>query len=287
VHGTAIATWSFGRLAIEAGGPILARGGTALDAVERGINAVELDPAVASVAYGGRPNAEGVVELDAMIMEGASCRAGAVGALRGVATPISVARRLMEAGPHTFLVGEGALAFAQAQGFETRDLLTEDSRERFEQWRAEPSRREAPHHDTVGMVAVDAAGHVAAGCSTSGFPYKLPGRVGDSPIIGAGAWCDDDVGGAAATGDGDVMLRFCLAFAAVQAMRAGLAPAEACAQALEPMRARDGRAEAALVALARDGSTGAAVIGRGSFPHVTWERGRAEGRSVPALEAAP
>jgi N4-(beta-N-acetylglucosaminyl)-L-asparaginase len=285
VPGAAIATWSFGRLAIEAGGTSLAEGGSALDAVEGGIRVVELDPEVASVGYGGRPNAEGVVELDAMIMEGASCRAGAVGALRDVATPISVARRLMESGPHAFLVGEGALAFARAQGFETRDLLTETSRRRFEQWRADPSRREAPHHDTVGMVAVDGAGHVAAGCSTSGFPYKLPGRVGDSPIVGAGAWCDDDVGGAAATGDGDVMLRFCLAFAAVQAMRAGLAPADACARALEPMRAKGARAEAAVIALARDGRTGAAVIGRPSFPHVVWKHDRAEDGSVPALDA--
>jgi L-asparaginase/N4-(beta-N-acetylglucosaminyl)-L-asparaginase len=287
VSGAAIATWSFGRLAIEPGGAILERGDSALDAVERGINAVELDPQVASVGYGGRPNAEGTVELDAMIMEGTSCRAGAVAALRGVATPISVARRLMENGPHAFLVGKGALAFARAQGIETCELLSETSRERFEQWRADPGRREASHHDTVGMVALDGAGHIAAGCSTSGFPYKLPGRVGDSPIVGAGAWCDDDVGGAAATGDGDVMLRFCLSFAAVAAMRAGLAPADACARALEPMLAKGAPAEAAVIALARDGSTGAAVIGRASFPHVIWERGRPEDRSVPALGAAP
>jgi N4-(beta-N-acetylglucosaminyl)-L-asparaginase len=281
----AIATWSFGRLAVDAGGAVLERGGSALDAVETGINAVELDPEVASVGYGGRPTSEGVVELDAMIMEGGSCRAGAVGALRGIATPISVARRLLERGPHAFLVGEGAAAFARCEGFETRELLTEVSRTRFEKWRADPRRRERPQHDTVGMVALDGGGRVAAGCSTSGFPFKSPGRLGDSPIVGAGAWCDDAVGGAAATGDGDVMLRFCLSFAAVEAMRAGLGPGEACARALERMLGKGARAQAAVIALDRDGRTGAAVIGRERFPHAVREAGRSEIRSVPSLDA--
>ncbi len=279
----AIATWTFGAIAVRAAGPVLARGGSALDAVEAGINAVELDPSVASVGLGGLPNANGVVELDALVMQGASLAFGAVAALRGVATPISVARRVMEISRHPFLVGDGALAFARSHGFAERELLTESSRARFEAWRAGSRRDVRLLHDTVGLVALDAAGALVAGCSTSGMPFKAPGRVGDSPVVGAGAYCDDAVGGAAATGNGDAMLRFVLSYACVEAMRAGLAPEAACAVALGRMRARDPRAEAALVALDRSGRFGAAAIGRADFPIALWTPAGVEQRSVPAL----
>jgi L-asparaginase/N4-(beta-N-acetylglucosaminyl)-L-asparaginase len=282
----AIATWSFGRLATRAAGPLLARGASALDAVEQGINAVELDPEVASVGLGGLPNAAGVVELDAMIMAGAGLEAGAVAALRGIATPISVARRVMEVSRHAFLVGEGALAFARAQGFPERDLRTEASRARYEAWRRGSQRDARLQHDTVGMVALDLAGRVAVGCSTSGLPGKDPGRVGDSPIVGAGGYADDAVGGAAATGNGDVMIRFCVSFAAVEAMRSGLAPDAACAAALARLAAVAPGAEAALVALDRAGRVGAAAVGRDPFPVAVWTPAAEELRSVRALSGA-
>ncbi len=282
----AIATWSFGRIATRVAGPLLARGGSALDAVEQGINAVELDPEVASVGLGGLPNSEGVVELDALILSGAAFSAGAVAALRGIATPISVARRVMEVSRHTLLVGDGALAFARAQGFPEGDLLTESSRARFEAWRRGARRDARLQHDTVGMVALDASGAIAVGCSTSGLPFKHPGRVGDSPIVGAGGYADDAVGGAAATGNGAVMLRFCLAFAAVEALRAGLPPDAACAAALAPLARSSPGTEAALIALDRSGRAGAAAVGRESFPFALWTPGTEELRSVRALPGA-
>ena len=281
----AIGTWSWGRLAIQAAGPILRDGGSVLDAVEAGIRAVELDPGVRTVGDGGLPNAEGVVELDAMIMDGTSLDVGAVAALRGFPTPIAVARRVMERSRHPFLVGQGAAAFARAHGFEERDLLSQAARARWEHWRSDPERRRVRAHDTVGMVAMDRRGRLAAGCSTSGYPFKEPGRVGDSPLVGAGAYCDGRVGGAAATGDGDVLLRFCPSFAAVESMRAGRSPQEACAQGLERMLGAGGRPEAALIALDRDGRFGAAVIGRDDFPHAVWSPEFEELRGTTRLAA--
>jgi isoaspartyl peptidase/L-asparaginase-like protein (Ntn-hydrolase superfamily) len=192
----------------------------------------------------------------------------------------------MEVSRHSFLVGEGALAFARAQGFEERELSTESSRARFEAWRRGSRRDARLQHDTVGMVALDAAGAIAVGCSTSGFPFKDPGRVGDSPIVGAGGYADDAVGGAAATGNGDVMLRFCLSFAAVEAMRAGLAPDAACAAALERLARRAPGTEAALVALDRAGRVGAAAVGRESFPFAVWTPESEELRSVRPVPGA-
>jgi L-asparaginase/N4-(beta-N-acetylglucosaminyl)-L-asparaginase len=283
VAGAAIATWTFGAIGVGAAVPVLARGGSALDAVEAGINAVELDPSVASVGLGGLPNAAGVVELDALVMQGSSLAFGAVAALRGIATPISVARRVMEVSRHPFLVGDGALGFAREHGFAERELLTASSRARFEAWRAGSRRDVRLLHDTVGLVALDAAGLLVAGCSTSGIPFKAPGRVGDSPVVGAGAYCDDAVGGAAATGNGDAMLRYLLSYACVEAMRAGLEPEAACAAALRRMQARDPRAEAALVALDRRGRLGAAAIGRADFPIALWTGAGVEQRTVRAL----
>lgn len=281
----AIGTWSWGRLTTRAGGPILRDGGSALDAIEAGIRAVELDPGVVTVGDGGLPNAEGIVELDAMIMDGASLEVGAVAALRRFPTPIAVARRVMERSRHAFLVGEGAAAFASAHGFEERDVLSDAARARWERWRADPERGRVRAHDTVGMVALDARGRLAAGCSTSGLPFKEPGRVGDSPLVGAGAYCDGRVGGAAATGEGDVLLRFCPSFAVVEAMRAGRPPREACEEVLERMLGHGVGAEAALIALDRDGRFGAAVIGRDDFPHAVWSAEVDELRRAPRLAA--
>jgi isoaspartyl peptidase/L-asparaginase-like protein (Ntn-hydrolase superfamily) len=264
----AIATWTFGRSAAEAAGELLCKGATALDAVEKGINVVELDPSVTGVGFGGLPNAEGIVELDAAIMDGATYRAGSVGALRNIKCPISVARKVMEQTPHVMLAGDNALAFALSQGFHEEELLTPESRRRWEEWKG----GRAPSHDTVSLVALDCEGRLAAGCSTSGLAYKVPGRVGDSPIIGAGLYVDGDAGGAAATGIGEEIMRFCASFLVVEFMRNGSGPAEACGRVLDRIASKkpaDREANICLIALARDGEYGAAGM-RPRFPYAVW-----------------
>ena len=274
-----IATWVFGRKGTVPAAKVLADGGSSLDAVEKGINVVELDPEVDSVGYGGLPNAEGIVELDAMIMHGPTHRAGAVASVRDIATPISVARKLMEEPRPTLLVGPGARAFAMEKGFQPQDLLTPHAKKKWEDWLRK--QKEAPKsHDTIGMVAVDRKGDITVGCSTSGLPFKRPGRVGDSPIIGAGAYCDNDVGGAAATGNGDVMLRYCLTFMAVEFMRQGLSPQKACEGALHRIVAKNQVTDASIVALNKQGEFGAAKIGRPDFPYAVWNPKVEELRSI-------
>jgi L-asparaginase/N4-(beta-N-acetylglucosaminyl)-L-asparaginase len=274
-----IATWVFGRKGTVAAGKVLTEGGNSLDAVEKGINVVELDPEIDSVGYGGLPNAEGIVELDAMIMHGPAHRAGAVASVRDIATPISVARKLMEEPRPTLLVGPGARTFAVQKGFQPQDLLTPHAKKKWEDWLHK--QKESPKsHDTIGMVAVDAKGDITVGCSTSGLPFKRPGRVGDSPIIGAGAYCDNDVGGAAATGNGDVMLRYCLTFMAVEFMRQGASPQKACEGALHRIVAKNQITDASVVALNKRGEFGAAKIGRPDFPHAVWNLKTEELRSI-------
>lgn len=259
----AVATWDHGTLAARAAVRISQVGGACLEAVERGINVVEKNPAVTSVGVGGYPNAEGVVELDAAIMDGSSgLRCGSVQSLRGIDRPISVARRVLEKTPHVQLVGEGALEFARKQGFEETELLTPAAREAWEKWKA----RVGPpvkDHDTVGVVLLGKGGRMAAGCSTSGLAWKLPGRVGDSPIIGAGLYCDAAVGGASATGVGEEVLRVCGSFLVVESMRRGARPQEAVEEALERIVKVDPanrERQVAFVALSRHGEVGAASI---------------------------
>ncbi len=262
-----ISTWSFGKKANADAWKILSKGGNALDAVEKGINNAELDPANTSVGYGGLPNQEGEVTLDAVLMWGPSHAAGAVGCLKRIKKPISVARRVLEKTTHTFLVGEDATRFALEQGFPEENLLTPNAKRIWEKWKANPGRKNFRNHDTIGMVAVDKQGNVCSGCSTSGLAWKIPGRVGDSPIVGAGAYCDNEVGGAAATGNGDVMMRFCPSFLAVELMREGASPAEACTRSLARMVKKGYQTSACLVAVNKKGIFGAAKIGRSEFPH--------------------
>ncbi len=247
------ATWKFGRAAVVAAAEALARGGNCLDAVERGANAVELDPSVNSVGYGGMPNASGIVELDAAIMRGSDLRAGSVAALQSIRTPTSVARALLQENRHIMLVGPGALTFALAHGFKTEELLTNETRNKA---------ASRPSHDTVGVVAVDAQGRMAAACSTSGTAWKLPGRVGDSPLIGGGLYVDDTVGAAVATGLGEEIMRVCGSFLVVELMRQGAEPDEACRTALDRIRSAVGEnpAQAAFVALRNDGKIAAASL---------------------------
>ena len=226
---------------------LLAGGGASLDAVIAGAMVVELDPEDSSVGYGGLPNEEGVVQLDASVMSGKLRKSGAVGALERIKTPSAVARRVMERTDHVMLVGEGALRFARAHGFEEENLLTEASRLRWIKWKENLSPEDdwLPPADgiyrdqsgrpsgTINVLAVDAAGDIAGCTSTSGLAYKLPGRLGDSPIVGAGLYVDNEVGAAGATGRGEEVIKTCGSFLVVEAMRRGLSPAEACREALQ------------------------------------------------------
>ena len=211
-----IATWKFGGPAVEKTGSLLLEGMDLLAAVERGINVVELDPGVNSVGYGGKPNSCGVVEADAAIMDGRTCKVGCVAGLKHCRRPISVALRVLEKSPHSMLAGEGACEFAREQGFPHEEMLTPASEEKFNEWKAGGRGAPEASHDTIGLAAVDCKGNTAAGCSTSGLAFKQPGRVGDSPIIGSGLYADNEVGAAAATGNGDEILKFCISFLVIQ-----------------------------------------------------------------------
>jgi N4-(beta-N-acetylglucosaminyl)-L-asparaginase len=261
-----IATWEFAKKANADAWEILGKGGSALDAVEKGVNNAELDPDNNSVGFAGLPNEDGETTNDAMIMWGPKHAAGAVGCLKRIKRPISVARLVLEKTKHTFLVGDDATKFALKFGFKEEALGTEKSKKAWEDWRKDPKHKDFWNHDTIGMVAVDKDGNICAGCSTSGLSWKIAGRVGDSPIVGSGAYCDNEVGAAAATGVGDVMMRFCPAFHAVELMRAGKTPAQACAEALKRIEAKGYKVGGALVAISKKGDFGAAKMGYVQLP---------------------
>lgn len=268
-----LTSWEFGPGANAVGWPILARGGSAMDAVEAAINQVELRPDVFDVGYGGSPNAIGETTLDAMIMWGPTHEVGAVGCLKRVKRAVSVARKVLEKTQHTLIVGDDATRFAGSMGFEETSLTNLQSQKHWEEWAAKGQKSDAwdpepigaprkiAGHDTVGTIAIDAAGAVCVGCSTNGRTFKLPGRVGDSPITGAGAYCDNEVGAAIATGNGDVMMRFLPTYQAVELMRSGMEPASAAREALRRISAKGYRFDGGLIALRRDGSHGAARAG--------------------------
>jgi N4-(beta-N-acetylglucosaminyl)-L-asparaginase len=227
----ALATWKFGLGACEETINLLLSGTNALDAVEKGIRITEDDPTVDTVGYGGAPNAEGIVELDAGIMWGPGRRVGAVAGLRDIREAISVARRVMECTPHNILVGQYATEFAVEQGFERADLLTEQSRNKWEEWKKTGILDVS--HDTVCVLALDGNSDLCAGTSTSGLRHKLPGRVGDTPLVGSGFYCDNEVGAAAATGIGEDIMRYVMSFRIVELMRNGMSPLQACNSTIE------------------------------------------------------
>ena len=284
-----------GRRAAQASWQILSGGGTALDAVERGANIIELDPDGGGVGWGGRPNAEGVVQLDASVMDGVTYNAGSVAGIEGIRTPASVARLVMERTDHVMLIGEYAQRFAVGFGFRVQELLTPKSREDWLRWREQLSdtddwgppdhlrrprggsggggqadagfgeeavRREAEEwaellrlsgrdgpdreyvlaealierYGTTNVLAVDAEGNVSGITTTSGLAYKVPGRVGDSPIIGAGLYVDNDIGAAAVTGRGEDVIKSCAGYYIVSQMGAGRTPQQACEDAVGMIR---------------------------------------------------
>lgn len=229
-----ISTWKHGIAANHAAWYILKNGGRALDAVEAGVRVPEADPEVMSVGYGGHPDREGRVTLDACIMDEQG-NAGAVCFLEHIMHPISVARMVMEKTPHVMLSGQGALDFALANGFVKKNLLTEKAKALWEEWLVEARYKPViniENHDTISMIAIDAQGHISGACTTSGAAYKMHGRVGDSPIIGAGLFCDNEVGGAAATGQGELVMKTLGSFLIVELMRNGASPQQACEEAV-------------------------------------------------------
>ncbi len=296
-----IATWSFGQRGTTAAWPALAAGGSALDAVEAAARIVEADPEVDSVGFGGLPDLTGRVSLDGCIMLSPR-RAGSVAGLRRHLHPVSIARKVMEKTRHIMIAGEEADRFATEQGFEEAELLAPAAREAWEKWKRNPKTLDQSrdrtleadiviprpiddgaggiftacearwkHHDTVGILALDREGVLAGACSTSGTPYKHPGRVGDSPIIGHGLYVDPQYGAATGTGTGELIMGVCGAFAVVEAMRRGGSPLGALVDVLQ--RIVDGgelRAEhqAAMIALAPNGEYASAALRSGYLTSV-------------------
>ncbi|TDE03597.1 isoaspartyl peptidase/L-asparaginase family protein [Flavobacterium hiemivividum] len=229
-----LSTWRFGIEANAAAWEILKIKGRALDAVEAGVKIPEGDPTERSVGFGGRPDREGRVTLDACIMDEYS-NIGSVACLEHIKHPISVARGVMEKSPHVMLVGEGALQFALAQGFKKENLLTEESEKEWKEWLKTSQYKpiaNIENHDTIGMIALDADGNLSGACTTSGMAYKMHGRVGDSPIIGAGLFVDNEIGAATATGHGEEVIRIVGCHLVVELMRQGKSPQKACEEAV-------------------------------------------------------
>lgn len=246
-----------GEKAMETGWEILAKGGSAVDAVEKAANIIELDAEGMGVGFGGLPNENGVVQLDASIMDGKTYNAGSVACLENIKTPCSVARVVMEKTDHIMLVGRDALKFARKWGFKKEDLLTEKARERWLRWKERLSDRddwgpsehlknlkkkspgskesdEIEHYSgTTNVLAIDKNGDIAGVTTTSGLSFKIPGRVGDSPIIGAGLYVDNEVGAAGATGRGEDVIKSCASFYIVLRMKEGRKPLDACEDAMK------------------------------------------------------
>jgi N4-(beta-N-acetylglucosaminyl)-L-asparaginase len=281
-----LSTWDFGRAANAEAWKVLGRQGRALDAVEAGVKTTEADPLINTVGYGGLPDREGKVTLDSCIMdEKGGC--GSVMCLEHIKHPVSVARLVMEKTPHVVLSGEGALQFALANGFKKENLLTPESEKAWKEWlktsRYQPvinienkrARGGGPsslpgnqyNHDTIGMIAMDASGNLSGCCTTSGMAYKMHGRVGDSPMIGAGLYVDNEVGAATSTGVGEEVIRICGSFLVVELMRQGLSPQEACKQAVERIVKKDAARARSLqvgfLALNNKGEYGAYALQKG------------------------
>ncbi len=224
-----LATWN-NHKACNAAWQVLQQNKRALDAIEEGLHVPEADPEDTSVGYGGNPDRDGNVTLDACIMDEKG-NAGSVTYLQHIMHPISVARLVMEKTPHVLLSGEGALQFALSQGFTKENLLTERAKNDWLKWCKETNYQPIigpDNHDTCGMLAIDFQGNMSGGCTTSGAKYKMAGRVGDSPIIGAGLFVDNEIGGATGTGWGELALRTLGSFLIVEQMRNGKSPQKAC-----------------------------------------------------------
>jgi len=292
-----VATWPFGQTATKTALPLLEAGKPALDAALAGAQAVEDDPAVQSVGYGGLANRIGTISLDACVMEGKTLACGAVAGVENIRHVAALARRVMEKTPHVLLVGEGARLFAVQEGFPLETLLTPECVAQWYKTRPQPKKMAddqqtsvdlAPtgtfpsdSHDTVTVLALDRAGNLGGVCTTSGLAHKMPGRVGDSPIIGAGLYVDNEAGAAGATGVGEEILRVGASLLMVEAMRAGKAPQAACELAVQRVNAAAARrgvhpARVAFLALDPKGRIGAAATQGSKFHYAIGRGGKTE-----------
>lgn len=257
-----LSTWNHGLDANKAAWTILSADGSALDAVEAGVKVTESDFTNLSVGLGGLPDRDGNTTLDACIMDHQN-RCGAVGFLQHIENPIAVARKIMEDTPHVMLVGDGAYEFAISKGFQHNEFKSEKAQEAWREWlkTSEYSpviNRE--NHDTIGMIALDSNGNLSGACTTSGLAYKMRGRLGDSPIIGAGLFVDNEVGAACATGLGEAVIRIAGSSAIVEMMRHGMSPFDACKEAVDRLIRKHGNQvenlQVGFIALNKNGEWG-------------------------------
>ncbi|XP_037811518.1 putative N(4)-(beta-N-acetylglucosaminyl)-L-asparaginase GG24090 [Lucilia sericata] len=296
-----INTWAFEE-ANEAAWAALQQGDTALDALVIGCTTCEEQQCDGTVGYGGSPDENGETTLDAMLIDGSNMNIGAVAALRQIKSATKVARVVLEHTKHTLLVGDAASNFAEMMGFRRESLTTPKSKQIWQEWRDnhcqpnfwlnvipdatqqcgpyKPHNRwqtqdlnerysykvDQWHHDTIGMIVIDSQGHIYAGTSTNGASHKIPGRVGDSPIPGAGAYADNEVGAAVATGDGDVMMRFLPSLLAVEFLRSGFTPEEAAAKSMSRIVRYYPDFSGGLVVTDRWGNYSTACVGLERFP---------------------
>ncbi len=264
-----ISTWNHGIDANKEAMKVLNSNGNALDAVEVGVKISESDPAIQSVGFGGRPDRGGHVTLDACIMDSKG-NAGSVAYLQNIKHPVSVARKIMEETDHVMLAGNGAKDFAISQGFHEENLLTEESRKAWLKWKKDQGGKydldPNDDHDTISLLAQDLDGNLAGACTTSGLAFKIPGRVGDSPIIGAGLYIDNEIGASGATGHGEEVIKAAGSFLVVELMRQGYSPQDACEVALGRTVSRHNgnpKFQIAYIALRKDGKIGAGAIRKG------------------------
>jgi N4-(beta-N-acetylglucosaminyl)-L-asparaginase len=280
-----LSTWNFGQTANVEAWKTLSSGGRALDAVEAGVRIPEADPHNNTIGYGGLPDRDGHVTLDACIMdENYNC--GSVMCIEHIMHPISVARLVMEKTPHVVLSGEGALQFALANGFKKENLLTADSEKRWKEWLKtsqykpeinienrkynrdnDPMPGGVNNHDTIGMIAMDAKGNFGGACTTSGLAFKMRGRVGDSPIIGAGLYVDNEIGAATATGVGEEVIKIVGSHLIIELMRQGASPQDACVEAINRIIKRNAERakeiQVGFLALNKKGEFGAYALQKG------------------------
>ncbi|KAI6647130.1 N4-Beta-N-acetylglucosaminyl-L-asparaginase [Oopsacas minuta] len=301
-------TWPF-KDATKTAGYHLSMLSTAINAVVYGCSVCEVEQCDHTVGYGGSPDEKGETTLDAMVMDGDTLNVGAVGDLRNIKNAIQVARAVLEHTNHTLLAGESATNFAvESLGLQKTNLTTEYSSKMWKNWleadcqpnywynvypdskkscgpysiqksysnNLKKSKEHMPKgeqpisHDTIGMIAIDSKGKIATGTTTNGLIHKIPGRVGDSPIMGAGAYADSSVGAAVATGDGDVMMRFLPTFLIVELMRGGVSPQSACDTAIERIRVKYPKFQGAVLAVGKDLSVGAATWGFNPFTYTQY-----------------
>jgi isoaspartyl peptidase/L-asparaginase-like protein (Ntn-hydrolase superfamily) len=292
-----IATWPFGQTAVKTAAALLDADKPALDAAIAGAQDVEDDPKVHSVGFAGLGNSVGTVSLDACVMDGQAMTCGAVAALENVRHAAAVARRVMEKTPHILLVGQGAQQFALQQGFPLETLHTPESVAQWEKVRPKPAKPKTPpdgappdSHDTVTVLALDKKGSLGGVCTTSGLAHKLPGRVGDSPLIGHGLYVDNTAGAAGGTGVGEEIIRAGGSLLIVEAMRNGKHPQEACEMLVRRINALAVRrgvhpAQAAFIALDPKGRVGAACTAQTRFEYAIARPGSVELVKAKEIEA--